>query len=47
VRIGHFRLFLPLTGGIAINVFYVLFKAADNFKSFQEGLELYVILPYD
>ena len=38
---------LVLTGGIcfAINVFYVLFKAADNFKSFQEGLELYVILP--
>lgn len=36
---------IVLTGGIAINVFYVLFKAADNFKSFQEGLELYVILP--
>lgn len=36
---------IVLTGGIAINVFYVLFKAADNFKTFQEGLELYVILP--
>ena len=36
---------LVLTGGIATNVFYVLFKAAHNFKSFQEGLELYVILP--
>ncbi len=36
---------IVLTGGIGINVFYVLFKAADNFKSFQEGLELYVILP--
>lgn len=36
---------IVLTGGIAINVFYVLYKAADNFKSFQEGLEIYVILP--
>jgi solute carrier family 20 (sodium-dependent phosphate transporter) len=36
---------IVLTGGIGINVFYVLYKAANNFKKFQEGLELYVILP--
>ena len=36
---------IVLTGGIGINVFYVLYKAASSFKSFQEGLELYVVLP--
>ena len=36
---------IVLTIGIGINVFYVLYKAANNFKKFQEGLELYVVLP--
>lgn len=36
---------IVLTCGIGINVFYVLYKAANNFKKFQEGLELYVVLP--
>jgi solute carrier family 20 (sodium-dependent phosphate transporter) len=36
---------IVLTGGIGINVFYVLYKAANNFKKFQAGLQLYVVLP--
>lgn len=36
---------IVLTLGIGINVFYVLYKATSNFKSFQASLELYVILP--
>jgi solute carrier family 20 (sodium-dependent phosphate transporter) len=36
---------IVLTLGIGINVFYVLYKATSNFKSFQEALKLYVILP--
>jgi solute carrier family 20 (sodium-dependent phosphate transporter) len=36
---------IVLTGGVGINVFYVLYKAANNFKAFQEGLELYIVLP--
>jgi solute carrier family 20 (sodium-dependent phosphate transporter) len=36
---------IVLTCGIGINVFYVLYKAANNFKKFQDGLELYVVLP--
>jgi solute carrier family 20 (sodium-dependent phosphate transporter) len=36
---------IVLTCGIGINVFYVLYKAANNFKKFQSGLELYVVLP--
>jgi sodium-dependent phosphate transporter len=36
---------IVLTGGIGINIFYVLYKAASSMKNFQEGLELYVVLP--
>jgi solute carrier family 20 (sodium-dependent phosphate transporter) len=34
-----------LTGGIGINVFYVLYKGANNYDKLQDGLELYVVLP--
>jgi solute carrier family 20 (sodium-dependent phosphate transporter) len=36
---------IVLTGGIGINVFYVLYKGANNYKKLQDGLELYVVLP--
>jgi solute carrier family 20 (sodium-dependent phosphate transporter) len=36
---------IVLTGGIGINIFYVLYKASSNFKNFHDRLELYIILP--